>query len=134
STCCLSSCFALAISFGSGSIGRVPSTSPFGWTHRPIASSIRCYWPPAPPCLSFSSAWRRCGIPVVGRRGLYSEQVRGVAFARELGEPHGIAVCFHTFAGVAATTGEVELDRWLARTLVQRTQTRTRSTTRTAAR
>jgi hypothetical protein len=66
--------------------------------------------------------------------------------ARELGEPHGIAVCLDTFAGLAATTGEVEraatlfgasdavrasigakrqpdhqilYDRWLARTLAQ---------------
>jgi len=69
-----------------------------------------------------------------------------LALARELGEPHGIAVCLDTFAGLAATNGEVEraatlfgasdavrasigakrqpdhqilYDRWLARTLAQ---------------
>mgnify|MGYP003296639653 CR=1 FL=1 len=67
-----------------------------------------------------------------------------LALARELAEPHGIAVCLDTFAGLAATAGEVEraatlfgasdaarasigaqrqpdhqilYDRWLARTL-----------------
>jgi hypothetical protein len=69
-----------------------------------------------------------------------------LALARELGEPHGIAVCLETFAGLAATAGEVGraatlfgasdavrasigakrqpdqqilYDRWLARTLAQ---------------
>jgi hypothetical protein len=69
-----------------------------------------------------------------------------LALARELGEPHGIAVCLDTFAGLAATTGEskraatlfgasdavrasigakrqpdhqILYDRWLARTLAQ---------------
>jgi hypothetical protein len=67
-----------------------------------------------------------------------------LGLARELGEPHGIAVCLDTFAGLAATGGEVKraatlfgasdaarasigakrqpdsqilYDRWLARTL-----------------
>jgi hypothetical protein len=67
-----------------------------------------------------------------------------LALARELAEPHGIAVCLDTFAGLAATAGEVDraatlfgasdaarasigakrqpdsqilYDRWLARTL-----------------
>jgi hypothetical protein len=67
-----------------------------------------------------------------------------LTLARELGEPHGVAVCLDTFAGLAATGGEVEraatlfgasdaarasigakrqpdhqilYDRWLARTL-----------------
>jgi hypothetical protein len=31
-----------------------------------------------------------------------------LALARELGEPHGIAVCLDAFAGLAATGGEVE--------------------------
>jgi hypothetical protein len=77
-----------------------------------------------------------------------------LALARELAEPHGIAVCLDTFAGLAATAGEVEraatlfgasdaarasigaqrqpdqqilYDRWLARTLA-RLDTNTYST------